>query len=279
LNRTTIASALETKGIGLHTGAPVSLRLEPSESDITFCRPGRAAIEVGLSSVQSDTRGTTLGTTASPDDCVATVEHLLATLSIEGIDAIKIEVDGPELPAYDGSALPFVELLRKAERRSLPLERTPIRLTEAVEVREGDRVARAEPAPEFGFDVRIDFDHASIGEQRLVRRTVRAEDFAMSIAPARTFGFLAEVESLRAAGLAQGASLENTLVLDDSRLMNEGGLRFADEFVRHKALDLLGDLALLGAPLNAFVTVERGGHRLHHRLVEAIEKQIRSAAN
>ncbi len=272
----TIAQPVEAYGLGLHSGARVGLRLEPAEGGIVFAMACGAEIPALYASVRSGARATVLGASTSSDQTVATVEHLLAVLSVLGIDSVRIHVEGPELPAFDGSARDFFELVSRAGRRETSIKCAPIKLVAPIEIREGDRFIRAEPAEEFGFHVGIDFPHVAIGRQVLTCASLSAEEFEQKIAPARTFGFLSEVEALRAAGLAKGASFENTLVLGDQGLLNEDGLRFEDEFVRHKTLDLLGDLALLGAPLEAFVTVEKGGHRLHHKLVEAILERARN---
>lgn len=266
----TIDQSVEVEGLGLHSGVGVGLRLEPADRGIVFVLACGAEIPAVFASVRSAARATVLGVSAPSDQTIATVEHLLAVLLILEIDAARIYVEGPELPVFDGSAKTFFDLVSRAGRRELAAMRAPITLAAPIEIREGDRFIRAEPAEEFGCQVGIDFEHAAIGRQELTCSALTAAEFGESIAPARTFGFLSEVDALRAAGLARGASLENTLVIDGQGLMNEDGLRFKDEFVRHKTLDLIGDLALLGAPLQAFVTVEKGGHRLHHMLVEAI---------
>ena len=173
----------------------------------------------------------------------------------------------------DGSASPFAAWVEGAGRRELSTPLLAIELKSAVEVSDGDRYVRAVPHDGFQLEYGIEFAHAAIGRQEIAFERLDAEIFAREIAPARTFGFFADLEELRAAGLARGASLHNTVVLDDRGLMNEGPLRFPDEFVRHKALDLLGDLALLGAPLRASVRAEKAGHELHHRLVRAILDQ------
>ena len=173
----------------------------------------------------------------------------------------------------DGSALPFVEQVSAAGRELLGADREFITLAETIEIHDGDRWIRAEPADRLQLTYSVDFDHPLIGCQSVEIEDLDSSTFANEIAAARTFAFSHEVAALRAAGLAQGGSLDNTLVLDEDGIMNGEGLRFKDEFVRHKVIDLLGDLALLGAPLHAHVVVNKGGHALHHRLVRAIAAQ------
>jgi len=201
---------------------------------------------------------------------VSTVEHVLAALAAAGIDDARIEVDGPEVPVCDGSAAAFAEAIAKAGLARAEGERGAIVIRQPIAIAEGERRIEVHPADAFGLDVAIDFAHPAIGRQHIACDAVTPEWFARELAPARTFGFLADVDALRAQGRAAGASLENTLVFDDAGVMNEGGQRFDDEPVRHKALDLVGDLALLGCPLRGRVVVERGGHALHQRLVRAI---------
>lgn len=279
--QSTIARTVEADGIGLHSGAPSRVRLSPaSGGGRVFGAPGEAGVEARIGAVAADARATVLGD-AERGASLSTVEHLLAALSVAGIDHVRVDVEGGEVPILDGSAAPFVALLTQAGRTScapeqVPPAAAPIRLHETVEVREDDRFVRAEPAEAFGLRCAIDFPHPAIGRQAFVCEGLSLETFGREIAPARTFGFLRDLEALRAANLAGGAGLENTLVLTDTGWLNEGGLRFDDEFVRHKALDLVGDLALLGRPLHAFVTAHKAGHRLHHALVRGIESTIAS---
>ena len=288
MKQSTIARPAAWDGLGLHSGVPVRVGLAPAppNSGLVFVRSrsgGDAGIEIPASHhcLRASSRATTLGVNgagASGDDAraaqVSTVEHLLATLYAFDIDNVRIQVDGPELPAMDGSALPLVDRVKSAGRELLGADRAAIRLKKPVEIREGDRWIRAEPADCLQLTYSIDFNHPLIGRQTFEIPDVSAAYFARELAGARTFGFVHEVEALRIAGLARGGSLENTLVLDDDQILNEGGLRFRDEFVRHKVIDLLGDLALLGAPLRAHVSVEKGGHSLHHRLVRAIAEAV-----
>jgi len=273
LPQTTIATSVEASGVGLHSGRPATVRLAPVPNGGRWIQDldGRGA-GAAIGCVRNDTRATVidLGSEAQ----VSTVEHLLAALAANGIDHVDIDVDGGEVPALDGSAAPFVALLAEARRVAAggddPLA-WPFAVEEPIEVADGDRFVRAEPADVFGFRYEIDFEHPAIGRQAIEIPELTPEIFAADIAPARTFGFLKDLDALREAGLAGGASLDNTLVFDDTGVVNDGALRFPDECVRHKAIDLIGDLALLGALPRAFVTAHKAGHRLHHALVREIE--------
>jgi UDP-3-O-[3-hydroxymyristoyl] N-acetylglucosamine deacetylase len=258
-------------GKGLHSGAEVALGLTPGSADtgIVFVRTdlGGAEIPARPSSVVSIYRATTLGV---GDASVATVEHLLAALFACGVDNARIEVDGPEVPVLDGSSAPFVSLIREAGLLEQECDRACLRVLRPVEIRDGERSIRAIPCDRFRIDYEIDFEHKLIGRQQIAIDEVSGESFERELAQARTFGLLSEVESLRAAGLGLGGDLSNTVVLGDDAVLNEGGLRWPDEFVRHKALDLIGDLSLLGGALEAEIQVCRGGHALHQRLAREL---------
>ncbi|MCG8590891.1 MAG: UDP-3-O-acyl-N-acetylglucosamine deacetylase [Proteobacteria bacterium] len=268
----TIAEKVSCTGIGLHSGAPVELTLHPARADhgIVFVRRGGGAsteIPARPGAVHSTQHATTLGVNGRT---IGTVEHLLAALYGLHIDNVRIEVNGPEVPVMDGSASPFVYLLRSAGLYPQRRRRALLRIRRPVEVRAGERRIRIEPAKQLEIDYGIDFAHPVIGRQRLRLRRIDPASFERELAPARTFGFLDEVSVLWRSGLARGGSLDNTVVLDERRVVNPAGLRSPDEFVRHKALDLLGDLALLGLPVQGRVVVERGGHAVHQRLIAAL---------
>lgn len=200
---------------------------------------------------------------------VSTVEHLLAALSALGIDNLHIDIDGPEVPVLDGSAGPFVELLQSAGRRSLKRSRKFLAIREPISLIEGEKRIQLIPSRFFRITCEIAFSHPCISTQsRAVK--VSPETFQREIAPARTFGFLHEVEMLKANGLALGGSLENAVVIGKDRILNPEGLRFQDEFVRHKILDCIGDFSLLGYPLLGHVKTFKPGHDLNHRMVEKI---------
>ena len=271
MRQQTIAEKVSCTGTGLHSGTPVQMTLRPARADvgIAFVRTDldpRVEIPARASSVASTRFATVL---RRGDVTVGTVEHLLAAFCGLGIDNARVEIDGPELPVMDGSAASFVYLIRSAGVFTQRESRHPLRLRRPVEVRDGNRSIRVEPADAFRIHYAVDFEHPAIGRQTF-DLDVTAERFEREVAAARTFGFLEEVESLRRQGFALGGSLDNAIVLDDEGVMNPEGLRWSDEFVRHKVLDLFGDLALLGAPLLGHVHVERGGHSLHQRLVGAI---------
>lgn len=272
--RHTLASPVTCRGRGLHSGRDVELSLTPAaaRAGIVFVRRDLGACEIPArpSALVDVRRATTLGNGAAS---VATVEHLLAALYALEIDDVRVLLDGPEVPALDGSAAPFVDLIERAGRSVQAAARERIALARAIEIVDGARSIRATPARGLHIRYAIDFEHPAIGRQEVALGPLDPECFVRELAAARTFGFLAEVEALRRAGLGLGGDLDNTVVLDASGVVNPAGLRVEDEFVRHKALDLMGDLALLGAPLDAAIEVERGGHALHQALVAAIEKE------
>ena len=268
----TIAEKVSCTGIGLHSGAPTQLTLHPARAGegIHFVRTdGSAPVEIPARS--SEVSSTRLATTLGRGDAsVRTVEHLLSALYGLGIDNVRIEVDGPELPVMDGSAAPFVYLIRSAGVFRQRERRRSLRIRRPLEVRDGDRTIRVEPARDLRISYAVDFEHPAIGRQEIELAPLDADRFEREISAARTFGFLRDVRALWGAGLARGGSPENTVLLDETRVINPQGLRWHDEFVRHKVLDLCGDLALLGMPLVGHVQVERGGHALHQQLVATI---------
>jgi len=213
-------------------------------------------------------------TTLSADGVsIGTVEHLLSAAAGEGLDNCLIEIDGPEVPILDGSALPFVRLFHAAgfERQNAPVR--PLSIDREIVLERGDRSLRYVPdGDSLVVTYEIDFPHPYVGKQSLTW-TARPTDYAARIAPARTFGFLREVEQLRARGLARGGSLQNAVVLDDEGILS-GPLRFRDEFVRHKVLDLIGDLSLLGRPLTGRVLARKAGHALHVEFARALEAAL-----
>ena len=269
MRQRTIARKISCTGIGLHTGAPVELTLCPGRvgTGIVFVRTDGAhpvEIPARADAVAETRNSTTLGRGSAT---VGTVEHLLAALYGLGIDNARVEVGGPEVPIMDGSAASFVLLLRQAGSAEQKAPRCTLQVRKPVEIRDGERRIRVDPSSSLKITYSIDFAHPIIGRQSMRALEISDQSFEREIARARTFGFVHEVEALWRAELARGASLQNTVVLDENRVLNGEGLRFADEFVRHKALDLLGDLALLGMPLKGHVRVVRGGHALHQRLV------------
>jgi UDP-3-O-[3-hydroxymyristoyl] N-acetylglucosamine deacetylase len=265
----TLARPVEIEGVGLHSGASVCVRVIPAEADAGILFIRRDLANATLPATHAFLSGGNLSTTLSRGPVeVATVEHLLSALRGLAIDNVRIEVDGPEVPILDGSSLPFVQAFRRAGLRSLGKARRFLTLTRPVRVKSGEKEILALPDNQFQATYAIDFPHTAIGAQT-VSIEVDDETYDRTIAPARTFCLLRDVEAMRRSGLALGGSLENALVVGDDGVLN-GSLRFPDEFVRHKVLDLVGDLALLGAPIRAHVIAFKGGHRLHAALIGAI---------
>jgi UDP-3-O-[3-hydroxymyristoyl] N-acetylglucosamine deacetylase len=271
LSQATIAAPVEASGIGLHRGEPARVTLQPAPPDhgVVFYRvdlPGNPAVPARFENVVDTTLATTLGTA---ETSVATVEHLIAALTASRLDNVRVEVHGPELPILDGSARTWMALLDRAGRadQRLPARRLVIR--EPVEVRDGERWARLSPSDILEVAVTIDFPHPLIGRQSLEMPLTNGE-FGRELAWARTFGFLAQVEAMHSAGLARGGSLENAVVYGEAEVLNPEGLRAPDEPVRHKLLDLIGDLGLLGARLQGRVETSRPGHAITLSLLQAL---------
>ena len=273
----TILCPVRCAGIGLHTGKEAELTLLPAPpgSGIVFERadlPGAPLIPARPEHVVDVHYATTL---AAGDVQVRTVEHLLAALSGLGVDNLRVRLTGPEVPILDGSAAPFVSLLKTAGIRRYLLPKTPIWVRRPITVRAGDRWISAEPAGRLVVDYAMTFGHAKFPAQRIVL-TLNRETFIREVAPSRTFGFLRDVQALWSQGLALGGSLENAVVIGEEGVLNET-LRFEDEMIRHKVLDLIGDLYLLGRPLKAKVTAHGAGHALHAHLAREILRQHRAA--
>lgn len=276
--QTTIGHAVHCSGIGLHSGCPVEMRLLPAPAGhgIVFRRidlpdAARVADSDRIAARFDSIVDTRLGMTLGNKDGVhvATVEHLMAALMGCGIDNVEVELTGPEVPAMDGSAAPFVFLIECAGLKQFNVRRRALRILRPIVVEDGDKRAELAPATRFTVDVEIDFAATMVRRQRFIVDVTEAE-FRTHVSRARTFGFLSEVESLRANGLALGGSLENAVVVDGDSVLNADGLRFTDEFVRHKALDAIGDLALAGAPLLGRFRGVRTGHTLNAALLRAL---------
>jgi len=251
-------------GVGVHTGSRTRLRLVPSESgEIIFVRKDLGDQEFRLDPEKAEARNCTL--LRSGTGCVLTVEHLAAVLWVYGIGSLQVELEGEEVPILDGSAAPFVRAVVRAGVREIPDSWKSIEVVEPFILREGEASISVFPDPEFKVTGHIHYDHPSIGRQGL-SLVISPGTFEQEVAPARTFGFLEDVPRLRSRGLSRGGSLENAVVLDKKRIIN-GPLRFPDEFVRHKILDFLGDLAFVRARVRGHFIVKRGGHALHLRLV------------
>ena len=269
VQRKTINTAVSITGIGLHSGIYTTVELHPAAagSGITFVRADLHGLRIPA--LQASTTALDYATTVGKDDVqVGTVEHLLSAIMACGITDIDMHIDGPEVPIIDGSALPFLHLIDAAGVRDLGSEIPVLRLREPIEIVDGEKSIRMVPANRLIIRYKIDFNHPVIGRESF-QFDFGHDSFLRKIAPARTFGFMRDVEKLRAAGLARGGSVENAVVLDDRGVVN-GPLRFKDEFVRHKILDLVGDLALIGRPIVGEITANRAGHAMHSKLVARI---------
>jgi len=264
--QTTIERPVETKGVGLHTAVKSRLRLVPAPVDtgIVFRRTDldNFEIEAHVRNVARVSYATSL---MKKGVLLSTTEHLLAALYSCGVDNVYCEIDNLEVPILDGSAQPFIDLLDQAGLRRLRRRRRYLKVMKPLEFSDGDRRIGIYPADDFRVRCLIDFPHPLVRRQE-VELLVNRETFSHLLAPARTFGFYDDVERLRAVGLIRGGSLENAIVLSKDGILN-GELRFPDEFGRHKALDLIGDLALVGRPLKALVVAHKAGHALHTQLV------------
>ncbi len=266
--RRTLRRPVSTTGVGLHSGLPARLDLYPAPAGygIRFVRRDLGVeIPATLDSLDRVEYATTLRHGAAT---VGTVEHLLSALYALGVDDVRIEVDGPEVPILDGSSAPFVILVHEAGLRTLDQPRSVIQLLRPVEVHMGGKWARLSPSTGFQVEYTIAFEHPLLRQQSIAL-DVTLESFVEQIAPARTFGFLHEVEAMQEQGLALGGSLDNAIVIGESAVLN-GDLRFEDEFVRHKVLDAIGDLALLGRPLQARLEAHKAGHAVHVALARTL---------
>jgi len=266
----TLRTTVSIDGVGLHSGHPVRAHFHPAPVDhgLVFLRREHSdqLIPAELDSAATFDYATTL---KRGDVSIGTVEHVLAAAAGLGLDNCLIEIEGPEVPILDGSALPFVRLFHAAgfERQDALVR--PLSLDRPVELlRDGKQMSFEPGGPGLTIRYEIDFPHPFVGQQELTY-TLRPEEFTSRIAPARTFGFAREVAQLRARGLARGGSLHNAVVLDDTGILS-GPLRFRDEFVRHKVLDLIGDLALLGQPLNGVIHARKAGHAVHIEFARAL---------
>lgn len=261
----TLRRSITCAGIGLHSGNRVTLTLRPAPADfgIRFRRADLGGLEIParIEHVASLNYATALSFAGAT---VETVEHLLAALVSQGIDNVAIELNTPEVPIMDGSAAPFVYLIQEAGVRKLNTARRYLKVLRSLSVAHGDKHIAIYPSDDFRVSYTISFDHPLLRHQtRSV--VVDADTFAEDLAPARTFGFLKDLEMLRQQGLTLGGSLDNAIVLGETGILNNT-LRFEDEFVRHKILDVVGDLALVGHPIIGHVVANRGGHALHTAL-------------
>jgi UDP-3-O-acyl N-acetylglucosamine deacetylase len=266
----TIRKPAKLDGIGLHSGEDARLTVSPAAPDtgIIFRAADGTLIPANAEHVVDSRSATTIGAFGVR---VRTIEHLMSAAAGLGIDNLIVDIEGSEVPAADGSARPFLELLTGAGRVALPAPRRPLVITERIRVGDDNRWLEATPCEELRIDYTLDVKHPVIGLQ-VASVTVSEDSFAEDIAPARTYGFLKDVPLMRQNGLALGGSLDNAVVVGKRIVLNDR-LRFPDEFVRHKILDLIGDLHLLGRPVVGLVTGRNAGHALNLELVQAIERQ------
>jgi UDP-3-O-[3-hydroxymyristoyl] N-acetylglucosamine deacetylase len=270
-NQRTISEPVTCQGVGLHSGELVTLTLRPAPAHhgIVFIRTDTPR-PVSIPALAEYVVDTALATTLGKDGVkVGTVEHLLSALAGLGIDNVRVELDGPEVPVMDGSAAHFVQMVTSAGVCVLEAPRSYLVIKKPVTVAEGDKEAALAPDRRFRVSCTIDFQHPLISSQSF-EPDLCARGFSGEISRARTFGFLRDVEMLKKLGLARGGSLENAIVVDESSILNPGGLRFPDEFVRHKILDAIGDVSLFGRPVIGHLKVFKTGHALNHKLVQKV---------
>ncbi|MDP3588181.1 MAG: UDP-3-O-acyl-N-acetylglucosamine deacetylase [Sulfuricurvum sp.] len=269
--QTTIGKKVELVGIGLHKGVPVHLRLEPMESNsgIVFFRSD-AGVSIPLTpeSVVDTKMATVIG---KDGVTISTIEHMLSAIYAYGIDNLRVIVDADEVPVMDGSSMSFCMLLDEAGIVELDAPKKIMRIKKEVEVREGDKYVKLSPSNDLSYDFTIKFAHPVIDKQTYILKFTK-ENYKKEIARARTFGFVHEVQYLRSKGLALGGSLENAVVLDDKKVLNPEGLRFTDEFVRHKILDAIGDMSLIGMNFIGNYEAFAGSHDLNHKLTMELLK-------
>lgn len=267
----TIRSRVQVQGVGLHSGEACALNFVPAppNTGVHFVRadlPDQPSLKVHVSNVTATGYQTVLGGGLFS---VATVEHCLSALAALRVDNLIIEMTGPEIPITDGSAISFLEAIQKVGLIEQDQPRKYCYLTQPVYYSEDDKQAYVVPYNGLRLTVTIEFPHPAIGKQK-IDLDINEETFTRELARARTFGFLKDVETLQAKGLARGGSLDNAVVMDDTKVINPDGLRFPDEFVRHKALDALGDLVTLGMPLMGHVVLYKAGHDMMNKLVKKL---------
>lgn len=267
----TVKDKVVFSGIGLHSGKEVTMTLRPADAGtgVVFHRIDMSP-SVSIEAIAKNVVNTRLSTTiGSAGAVVSTIEHLMAALSGCGVDNVHVDIDGPEVPIMDGSAAPFVQGLRDVGMRTLTRAKKYLVIKKPIAVVDGDKKISIIPSRYFRISFDMRFNHPVVNNQF---RSMKFSDevFERDYAPARTFGFLIEVETLKANGLARGGSLENAVVIGDDGILNEGGLRYEDEFVRHKIMDSVGDLSLAGYPLIGHVKAYKSGHDMNHKLVTEI---------
>ncbi len=269
----TIAGPASVSGIGVHTGKPARLTVRPAgeSAGVVFVRTDVAGRAADIPALATMVTTTELGTnmTNAAGVSVSTVEHFLAACAGLGVDNVVAELDGPELPILDGSSRPFVEVLEQAGIVQQSAARKALRILKPVEIRQGVKFARLSPGAGFTLKIAIDFATKAIGRQE-ISFTMAPGAFARDIAWARTFGFAHQAEQLHAMGKGLGASMDNTVVIEGDQILNPGGLQAQDEFVRHKLLDVIGDLFLAGGTIEGLYEAEQPGHALNNQLLRAV---------
>jgi len=270
MKQRTIANSVEIVGIGLHKGVPVKMKLEPLDSDmgIVFYREDAGvSIPLKIENVVDTKMATVIG---KDGVIISTIEHLLSAVYAYGIDNLRVIVDNDEVPVLDGSSSGYCMLIEEAGIKELTASKKAIKIKQDITIKTDDgKKVSLKPSNHIIYDFSIDFDHPTIGKQEF-RFDYSIEEYKENISRARTFGFLHEVQYLRSIGLAQGGSLENAIVLDQSKVLNPEGLRYNDEFVRHKILDAIGDMALLGYTLVGEYDAHAGSHHLNHLLTKKV---------
>lgn len=272
----TIADEATCSGIGVHSGKIVNLKVKPAPVNhgIQFTRidlPNQPSVPARFNRVVDTSLATVIGCDGF---IISTIEHLMAALTGFGIDNAMVEIDSYEMPIMDGSAAPFVRMIQKAGTRQQSTKRCYFEICEPLELEENNKFVGIYPASDFRISCTIEFNHPLIQTQNH-SAVITTEHFEKEIASARTFGFVQEQQYMKQYGLGKGASLDNVVAIDENGVLNKDGLRFADEFVRHKLLDCIGDFALLGLPILGHVVAKRSGHRFHHTFLEKLfqEKQ------
>ena len=275
IRQRTIQNSVHTSGVGLHNGEKVTIRLKPAEVDqgIVFRRVDQkkiSEIKVSPEAVKDTKMCSAIG---QDNSRVATVEHLMSALSATGIDNVIVELDGSEVPIMDGSSIPFIYLLQTAKIKEQDSPKRFVFIKDVIEVKDKDKWARFEPYDGFKVDFTIDFPHPVFNNASTNQVSVNFYDepYVTEISRARTFGFMQEVEYLRSNGLARGGSLDNAIVLDEYKILNSEGLRYDDEFVRHKILDAVGDLYMLGYAIIGNFKAYKSGHELNNKLLLALK--------
>jgi len=271
-NQQTIAQPIFINGIGLHTGTDVSMKLCPAGADygIKFIRKDLVDNNI-VDAVWSNVSSTNLSTTISNKygAKVSTIEHLMSALSGLHIDNIKIEISGPEVPIMDGSSIKFVDMIDSTSPKTLNKKRKILKVKKNIKVEKNNTSAELKPNNQFSIDFEIDFPSKFISQQSCQLQLING-NYKTDIASARTFGFEKDVDMLRSNGLALGGSLDNAVVVGENKILNSDGLRFKDEFVRHKILDSIGDLYLAGAPIQAYFLGNKSGHHLNYLLLRSL---------